>query len=179
MSEWCVSVDYRVLSAVLMLLRRLTFVCLCSLSASPHHSPALSVGHRGKFGHEFLEFEVRPDGLLRYANNSNYKHDSMIRKEVHLTAATVEEMRRIVRESDVLREDDARWPAPNADGRQELEVVCGSEHISFVTSKIGSQAELEAATEDVEGLKNFYFLIQDIRCMIFSIIGLHFKIKPI
>jgi len=40
-----------------------------------------SVGHKGKFGHEFLEFELRPDGKLRYANNSNYKKDTMIRKE--------------------------------------------------------------------------------------------------
>ncbi|KAL6031980.1 hypothetical protein STEG23_029127 [Scotinomys teguina] len=40
------------------------------------------VGHKGKFGHEFLEFEFRPDGKLRYANNSNYKNDVMIRKEV-------------------------------------------------------------------------------------------------
>ena len=39
------------------------------------------VGHKGKFGHEFLEFELRPDGRLRYANNSNYKNDTMIRKE--------------------------------------------------------------------------------------------------
>ena len=68
------------------------------------------VGHKGKFGHEFLEFEFRPDGefslkfpyyelvyvqcvlltpysvsgRLRYANNSNYKNDTMIRKEVGL-----------------------------------------------------------------------------------------------
>jgi protein mago nashi len=40
-----------------------------------------SVGHKGKFGHEFMEFEFRPDGKLRYANNSNYKNDVMIRKE--------------------------------------------------------------------------------------------------
>lgn len=40
-----------------------------------------SVGHKGKFGHEFMEFEFRPDGRLRYANNSNYKNDAMIRKE--------------------------------------------------------------------------------------------------
>ncbi|RLM62044.1 hypothetical protein C2845_PM14G03500 [Panicum miliaceum] len=26
------------------------------------------VGHKGKFGHEFLEFEFRPDSKLRYAN---------------------------------------------------------------------------------------------------------------
>lgn len=28
-----------------------------------------------------MEFEFRSDGKLRYANNSNYKRDSMIRKE--------------------------------------------------------------------------------------------------
>ena len=41
-----------------------------------------NVGHKGKFGHEFLEFEFRLDGKLRYGNNSNYKNDVMIRKEV-------------------------------------------------------------------------------------------------
>lgn len=41
-----------------------------------------SVGHKSsRFGHEFMEFEMRGDGKLRYANNSNYKNDSMIRKE--------------------------------------------------------------------------------------------------
>ncbi len=39
------------------------------------------VGHKGKFGHEFMEFEFTGDGKLRYANNSNYKNDVMIRKE--------------------------------------------------------------------------------------------------
>lgn len=24
------------------------------------------IGHKGKFGHEFLEFEFRPDGKLRW-----------------------------------------------------------------------------------------------------------------
>ena len=60
------------------------------------------VGHKGKFGHEFLEFEFRPDGKLRYANNSNYKNDTMIRKEVFLTPAVLKECRRIITESEVL-----------------------------------------------------------------------------
>jgi len=53
----------------------------------PHtvHFPAPAAryytGHKGKFGHEFLEFEFRPNGKLRYANNSQYKNDTMIRKE--------------------------------------------------------------------------------------------------
>lgn len=59
------------------------------------------VGHKGKFGHEFLEFEFRPDGKLRYANNSNYKNDTMIRKEVFLTPAVLRECRRIISESEV------------------------------------------------------------------------------
>ena len=59
------------------------------------------VGHKGKFGHEFLEFEFRPDGKLRYANNSNYKNDTMIRKEVFLTPAAIRECRRIVSDSEV------------------------------------------------------------------------------
>ena len=38
------------------------------------------VGHNGRYGHEFLEFELLPDGKLRYGNNSSYKRDGMIRK---------------------------------------------------------------------------------------------------
>ena len=60
------------------------------------------VGHKGKFGHEFLEFEFRPDGKLRYANNSNYKNDTMIRKEIFLTPSVLRECRRIISSSEVL-----------------------------------------------------------------------------
>lgn len=44
-------------------------------------------GHKGKFGHEFMEFEIKPDGRLRYANNSTYKNDTIIRKEGACTRA--------------------------------------------------------------------------------------------
>lgn len=136
------------------------------------------VGHKGKFGHEFLEFEFRPDGLLRYANNSNYKKDTMIRKEVMCNTNVIKELKRIIEDSEILKEDDSNWPAPDRVGRQELEIVCGNEHISFVTSKIGSLVDVEDST-DAEGLKIFYFLVQDLRCFVFSLIGLHFKIRPI
>ena len=39
-----------------------------------------STGHSCKHGHEFLEFEYS-HGRMRYANNSNYRNDSLIRKE--------------------------------------------------------------------------------------------------
>jgi len=39
------------------------------------------VGHKGRFGHEFMEFELTSDGKLRYTNNSNYKSGQIIRKQ--------------------------------------------------------------------------------------------------
>ena len=102
----------------------------------------------------------------------------MIRKEVNLSKNVMEELKRVIQDSEILKEDDKQWPSPDRVGRQELEVVCGGEHISFVTSKIGSLVDVEDS-KDAEGLKIFYFLVQDLRCFVFSLIGLHFKIKPI
>ena len=94
------------------------------------------VGHKGKFGHEFLEFEFRPDGKMRYANNSNYKNDTMIRKEAFVNRCVLQgtplrdrsrlnpfsELKRIIEDSEILKEDDQMWPRPDRVGRQELEV---------------------------------------------------------
>jgi protein mago nashi len=76
------------------------------------------------------------------------------------------------------QEDDSAWPQPDRVGRQELEIVVGDEHISFTTSKTGSLVDVNQS-KDPEGLRCFYYLVQDLKCMVFSLIGLHFKIKPI
>eukprot|EP00954_Amorphochlora_amoebiformis_P019461 1332857-Amorphochlora_amoeboformis.AAC.2 len=152
------------------------------------------VGHKGKFGHEFLEFEFRPDGLLRYANNSRYKKAMMIRKEgaptpisilscfthtftppVTVGQEVLDELKRIIQLSEITKENDKSWPEPDAVGRQELEIVINNQHISFVTAKIGSLVDVEES-KDPDGLKMFYFLIQDLRCLVFSLIGMHFKV---
>jgi len=136
------------------------------------------VGHKGRFGHEFLEFEFRPDGKLRYANNSNYKNEAMIRKEVHISETVLKELKRIVTDSKVMKEDDRRWPEPSRFGAQELEIVLGDEHISFRTNTIGSLLDVQESS-DPEGLRIFYYLVQDLKCLVFSLINLHFKINPI
>ncbi|CAM9722715.1 unnamed protein product [Ascophyllum nodosum] len=136
------------------------------------------VGHKGKFGHEFMEFEFSSSGKLRYANNSNYKNDTMIRKEVIVSQAVLDEVRRIIEQADIVSEDDNNWPEPDRVGRQELEVKLGKEHISFTCSKIGSLLDVQESN-DPEGLRIFYYLIQDLKCLVFSLITLHFKIRPI
>ncbi|KAJ3377480.1 hypothetical protein HDU92_008246, partial [Lobulomyces angularis] len=122
------------------------------------------VGHMGKFGHEFLEFEFRNDGKLRYANNSNYKNDTMIKKEVFCSAALINQVKKMIEESDITKEDDKLWPVPDQVGRQELEVIIGNEHISFTCSKIGSLGEVNNS-KDPEGLKVLYYLVQDLKCL--------------
>jgi protein mago nashi len=136
------------------------------------------VGHKGKFGHEFLEFEFRPDGKLRYANNSNYKNDTMIRKEVFVGQAVLEELKRIIEDSEIMKEDDNNWPMPDRVGWQELEIVMGQEHISFTTTKLGSLLQVQQS-QDPEGLRIFYYLVQDLKCFVFSLVSSHFKIAPL
>ena len=138
-------------------------------------------GHKGRFGHEFMEFELYPSGKLQYVNNSNYKHDSLIRKEVFVSPAVVEEVKRMIRESNITRLDDTKWKEPNEEdgtGRQELECKIGSHHISFTTCEIGSLSDIENS-KDPEGLKIFYYLIQDLKALVLALISCHFKARPI
>lgn len=67
----------------------------------------------------------------------------------------IKEIKRVIKESEIMkygfpsilcfggkdlelthtnREDDAKWPQKNKDGRQELEIRLGNEHISFEVS---------------------------------------------
>lgn len=50
-----------------------------------------------------------------------------------------------------------------------------AEAVRLQTAKIGSLMDVEKC-KDPEGLKVFYFLVQDLRCFVFSLIGLHFKV---
>jgi protein mago nashi len=78
----------------------------------------------------------------------------MIRKEVFLTPSVLRECRRIISDSEILKEDDSNWPEPDRVGRQELEIVIGNEHIAFTTSKIGSLMDVQTS-KDPEGLRIF------------------------
>ena len=84
----------------------------------------------------------------------------------------------MIDESEILKEDDKYWPEPDDVGRQEIEILYKNNHISFLTTKIGSLVDIQDS-EDVDGLKVFYYLVQDLKCLVFSLISLHFKIKPI
>lgn len=48
-----------------------------------------------------------------------------------VSSLLISEIKKIVRDSEIMKEDDAKWPEKNKDGRQELEIRLGNEHISF------------------------------------------------
>lgn len=158
--------------------------------ANPNLSPATNplekselylrfyVGHKGKYGHEFLEFEFTSTGRLRYANASKYKNDVWIRKETFVGLTVMKELERIVNESEILKESDENWPEPDVIGRQELEIRIGEKSCCLATSKIGSLSDVQSS-DDPDGLRVFYYLIQDLKCFVFSLISLHFRIKPV
>lgn len=57
----------------------------------------------------------------------------------------IEELKRMIEDSEIMREDDSLWPPPDRVGRQELEILLGNEHISFTTSKIGSLVDVNGS----------------------------------
>ena len=44
------------------------------------------------------------------------------------------------------------------------------------TAKIGSLVDVNES-EDPEGLRVFYYLVQDLKALVFSLISLHFKVS--
>ncbi|GAA5999418.1 mago nashi family protein [Rhodotorula paludigena] len=133
-------------------------------------------GHVGSYGHEFIEFEITGN-QLRFALNTNYRNEGLIRRQMNLSEAVLAEFKRIVDESEVVKEDDQNWPKKNVVGRQELEILHAPHHISFETAKIGSLVDVQNS-DDPEGLRVFYYLVQDLKIFVYSLISLHFKIKP-
>lgn len=46
------------------------------------------------------------------------------------------------------------------------------------TAKIGSLQDVQDSS-DPEGLRVFYYLVQDLKALVFSLISLHFKVTPL
>ena len=88
----------------------------------------------------------------------------------------LDQLRKIIVDSGILKEDDKKWPEPDRVGRQELEIVIDGRHKPFQTSKFGSFNELQQSS-DPEGLTIFWYLIQDIKCFVLSLINAHFRVS--
>lgn len=140
-----------------------------------------STFHSGRYGREYLTIEVSPSGRLSYTNSSGYKRGTPIRKDVTLSPAVLVELHRLLRESGVMDVNDSAWPPPSGVGTVSMEVVLdggAGGRVSLRTATIGSLLDVVAST-DADGLRVFYYVVQDVRCFVFALLGMHYKIKPI
>ena len=56
--------------------------------------------------------------------------------------------------------------------------VAGNQHVSFRTTKIGTVSQI-LESNDPEGLRVFYYLVQDLKCLVFALMNSHYRIQPI
>lgn len=140
-----------------------------------------TTSHSGRYGREYLTIEVSPSGRLSYTNSSGYKRGTPIRKDVTLSPAVLVELHRLIRESGVMDVSDRAWPLPSSAGTVSLEMVLdggAGGRVALRTATIGSLLDVVAST-DADGLRVFYYVVQDLRCFVFALLGMHYKIKPI
>lgn len=135
-------------------------------------------GHTGRYGNEFLEFELSENGSLKYVNNSNYRNEFIIKKQARVSPAVLDELKRLIVQYALCESDDEQWPTPDRNGRQELEVHLGNTHVSFLTNKLTSMADIPKGPE-MASLERFYSFVRDAKALIFALVSIHFKIKPI
>ena len=64
----------------------------------------------------------------------------MIRKEVHVTDTVLEEVKKIITDSEILKESDSLWPEPDKVGKQLLKIQINGKTYNFKTSKIVTYA---------------------------------------
>ena len=114
---------------------------------------------------------------------------------------------RVVKQAGVMGLDDARWPRPDKDGLQELEVrIAGGgalgggggggkgggedggrqpqpqpqqpQHVSLATTKLSSAVQV-ARCSDAAGLRRYYYACQDLKALFLALVTAHFQVQPI
>lgn len=138
----------------------------------------LSLGHGGRYGHEFLEFEVKCNGVLTYLNQSRYKREAKIFRKVQLSAevlAIIQDMIEMSGLSQVTRNIENGWlsevnDASTSAGIQEIEVLTSKRHYFFALPR-----QLDPTDEK---LRKLYELTDKLNEFLIFLVQTHFKASP-
>lgn len=63
-------------------------------------------GHTGRYGNQFLQFQLKEDGTLKYANNSHYRNENIIKKQARIAPAVLDEIKRLIVSSSICESND-------------------------------------------------------------------------
>ncbi|KAA8908059.1 hypothetical protein FN846DRAFT_768815, partial [Sphaerosporella brunnea] len=87
-----------------------------------------------------------------------------------------EEMKRIIPVSEIMIEPGRATRTSN-NGKKTLEIRRGKKQISFATPRSGLLGDI-AQYREPGGQRGFYYLIGDLKTLVFSLISKPFKMKP-
>ena len=90
----------------------------------------------------------------------------------------IEEVKRIVSDANMTSYTDRKWPEPDKVGKQEMLIKLDGKECEFVTTKFGAYNDV-VNSADKEGLTAFWYLVQDLKCLVLSLINAHFRVKPV
>uniref|UniRef100_A0A1I8IY85 HTH OST-type domain-containing protein n=1 Tax=Macrostomum lignano TaxID=282301 RepID=A0A1I8IY85_9PLAT len=128
------------------------------------------IGHRGHIrATKVPGIRVPADGKLRlHANNSNYKNDTMIRKGATCRRSDAELSPQSSPRARSCRRttQQVAHARPGVAGRSSR--CLNSEHISFTPPHSTDWlAGRDHRDKDPDGLRTFYYLVQDLKCLLF------------
>ncbi len=108
----------------------------------------------------------------------------LLSPQAYVHQCVLDELKRVIEDSEIMQEDDALWPSPDRVGRQELEIVMGDEHISFSTSKIGSlvdvnQSKYEKENPSYSGYFSYYHFHFKISQMVSKVLTKELRCKKV
>lgn len=127
--------------------------------------------------HELHEFEFCSSGRFRFARDflqGGFFQGKKLRKECHLSAASLHVLRGLVLKSGLLQADDADLPLPTRHSRQELEIKCEGAHVVLSTQLHPSLSHIDGGRrlDHEHTMSDFDALAEDIKAFGKSILEL-------
>lgn len=97
---------------------------------------------------------------------------------MYVSDEVLEELKEMIKSSNIMKYSDDKWDEPDENGKLVLEIDYEGVYKRFITRKILSYSQVEKS-KDIDGMECIYYLIQDLKCLVFSLMSLNFRTKPV
>ena len=130
-------------------------------------------------GVDFFEVEFNADSQLKYAYSSQKREANICRGEVYVSEKSIDQLKRLVRESGITKSPAGEFPSSTPDCHQELEISLNGKSIILspnpMTEGTTGQKEIKkrSGTEKEKNIaRNFNRITKDVKCLFFSLVAI-------
>ena len=86
----------------------------------------------------------------------------------------IDEIAKMLKESNLLPQNDLAWQSKIKHGQQRLDIRFKNEEYSFRAPKVIIPSEINVA--ETPGLREFHYFSVNVKSLVLSIIGFHFRV---